>query len=97
MSYYICGHCGHREEIFATGGGRKAAGELGTPFLGEIPIYTPIRIGGDIGKPIVVSEPEGSQSLAIRKIARNMAAQISIHQLSGTAAPVVEIDLGNYK
>ena len=58
MSYHICSQCGHREEIFDTGGGRKAASELGTPFLGEIPIYTPIRVGGDIGKPIVVLEPE---------------------------------------
>ena len=94
MSYYICSHCGQREEIFATGGGRKAAEELRTPFLGEIPIYTPIRVGGDVGKPIVVSEPNGSQALAIRTIARNMAAQISINQLSGSGSPVVEIDLG---
>src|SRR5437867_574819 len=45
MSYHICSQCGHREEIFDTGGGRRAASELGTPFLGEIPIYTPIRVG----------------------------------------------------
>src|ERR1041384_3875442 len=34
MSYYICGSCGHREDIFATGGGRKAAVELNSHFLG---------------------------------------------------------------
>ncbi len=93
MSYYICNHCGHREDIFHTGGGKKAAGELGVPFLGEIPIYTPIRIGGDVGKPIVVSEPEAPQSKIIRQITRNMAAQLSIHQLSGKSNQKIEISL----
>ncbi len=93
MSYYICSHCGHREDIFDTGGGRKAAAELGTSFLGDIPIYTPIRVGGDTGKPIVVMQPEAPQAQEIRKIARNMAAQISIHQLGGNASQKVEIDL----
>lgn len=93
MSYHICRQCGHREDIFATGGGRKAAKELKIPFLGEIPIYTPIRVGGDCGKPIVVLEPESEQSQRIRQIARNMAAQISIRHLSGESTPAVEIQL----
>jgi ATP-binding protein involved in chromosome partitioning len=93
MSYHICSNCGHREDIFATGGGKKAAQELGVLFLGEIPIYTPIRIGGDIGKPIVVLEPEAEQSKLIRQIARNMAAQMSIHQLDDVANKKIEISL----
>jgi ATP-binding protein involved in chromosome partitioning len=92
MSYYICGHCGHRENIFATGGGRTAAEELGIPLLGEIPLYTPIRLGGDTGNPIVVLEPEAEQSKLIRQIARNMAAQISIGHLSATKSQI-EISL----
>lgn len=92
MSYYICSQCGHREDIFSTGGGKKASEELGVPFLGEIPIYTPIRVGGDSGKPIVVLEPDAEQSKLIRRIARNMAAQISIHSLSDTKQQI-EISL----
>lgn len=94
MSYYICGHCGHRENIFATGGGRTAAEELGVPLLGEIPLYTPIRLGGDTGNPIVVLEPEAEQSKLIRQIARNMAAQISIGHLSANKSQI-EISLDN--
>jgi ATP-binding protein involved in chromosome partitioning len=94
MSYYVCGNCGHRDEIFATGGGQKAAVELGTPLLGEIPIYTPIRVGGDVGIPIVVLEPEAEQSKVIRQIARNVAAQMSINQFSRSLKPEIEIDLG---
>ena len=81
MSYHICSHCGHREEIFSTGGGEKAAKELGSPYLGGIPIYTPIRIGGDVGKPIVVMEPHAEQSETIRKIARQMAARNQYHPI----------------
>jgi ATP-binding protein involved in chromosome partitioning len=92
MSYYVCTHCGQREEIFDNGGGKRAAEELGVPFLGEIPIYTNIRVSGDIGKPIVLNEHAKIQSELILKIARNMAAQVSIRNASG-AAPAVEIQL----
>lgn len=93
MSYHICAQCGHREEIFAYGGGRKVAEELGIPFLGEVPIYTPIRVGGDTGKPIVVLEPNSEQASNIQQIARNMAAQVSIRLMS-TPQPKVEISVG---
>jgi ATP-binding protein involved in chromosome partitioning len=92
MSYYICTHCGHREEIFDNGGGRRAAEELGVPFLGEIPIYTSIRVSGDSGKPIVVDERYPTQSESIVQIARNMAAQISIRN-SARAGQAVDIQL----
>ncbi len=91
MSYYICSNCGHREDIFANGGGERAAAQLGAPFLGGIPIYTPIRVGGDIGRPIVVMEPEAEQSKIIRRISRNMAAQLSIRQFE--VKPDIEISL----
>jgi ATP-binding protein involved in chromosome partitioning len=92
MSYYVCTHCGQREEIFDNGGGKRAAEELGVPFLGEIPIYTNIRVSGDVGKPIVLNEHAKIQSDIILKIARNMAAQVSIRNASGES-PAVEIQL----
>jgi len=92
MSYYVCPQCGRREDIFATGGGQKAAAQLGSPYLGGIPIYTPIRVGGDTGRPIVVSEPDAEQSRMIRTIARTMAAQLSIQYMSGgLKPPTIEI------
>lgn len=94
MSYFVCGHCGTREEIFAYGGGRKASEELGTEFLGEVPIYTPIRVGGDTGKPIVILEPHSEQAQNIHQIARNMAAQVSIRVMSAPSQPKIEISVG---
>ncbi len=93
MSYHICSQCGHREDIFATGGGERTSAELGIPFLGAVPIYTPIRVGGDIGQPIVVFEPKAEQSSMIRKISRNMAAQVSIRQFERSSKPEIEIQL----
>jgi ATP-binding protein involved in chromosome partitioning len=93
MSYYICTHCGQREEIFDNGGGKKAAEELGVPFLGEIPIYTSIRASGDAGKPIVVDERYVGQAQMIAQIARNMAAQISIRNANQEMVPALDIQL----
>jgi len=93
MSYYICSKCGHREEIFDSGGGKKAAQELGVAFLGEIPINTQIRIGSDTGIPIVLMDPEAEQSKIIRQLTRSMAAQLSTYQLSVEANKKLEINL----
>ncbi|MER3524309.1 MAG: iron-sulfur cluster carrier protein ApbC [Ignavibacteria bacterium] len=93
MSYYVCSHCGHRENIFDTGGGRRAAEELDVPFLGEIPINTSIRVSGDTGVPVVIDEQQRAQAEIIQQIARNLAAQISIRNAQQPAAPAVEIQL----
>lgn len=68
MSYFICGHCGERSEIFSYGGGERAAEKLGVPFLGRIPIDPAIRAGGDTGMPIVVADPVSPVAEAFRKI-----------------------------
>lgn len=93
MSYYVCNHCGHREEIFDNGGGRRAAEELGMPFLGEIPIYTSIRVSGDSGKPVVLEEHAGGPGESIRRIARNLAAQVSIRNAARSGDAAVDIQL----
>ncbi len=93
MSHYICSHCGQRENIFDTGGGKRAAEELGVPFLGDIPIFTSIRVSGDTGKPIVVDENHKAQGDIIQQIARNLAAQISIRNSQQAAAPAIDIQL----
>jgi ATP-binding protein involved in chromosome partitioning len=87
MSYFICSHCGHREEIFSHGGGKRTADDLETVFLGEIPIHTNIRIGGDIGQPIVISDSGTELASIMRNIARAMAAQLSIHTINAAAVP----------
>jgi ATP-binding protein involved in chromosome partitioning len=91
MSYFICSHCGQRENIFDSGGGKRTAEELNVPFLGEIPIDTKVRIGGDKGNPIVHGEPDSQQGKIIQGIARQLAAQISIQYLGTPSIPKIEI------
>ncbi|MFT5524793.1 MAG: ATP-binding protein involved in chromosome partitioning [Pirellulaceae bacterium] len=50
MSGFICPDCDKRHDIFGSGGARAKAEELGTPFLGEIPIIIEIRENGDAGQ-----------------------------------------------
>lgn len=77
MSYYVCSHCGHRDEVFLHGGGQRAAETLGVPFLGEIPLDPQICLGGDNGVPIVVGNPESPQTAAFFGIAGRVAASLS--------------------
>ena len=76
MSYFICKHCGEREEIFGHGGGKRTAEMLGVPFLGEIPIDPRVVVGGDTGQPIVVSQPDSIAAEAFRDIARQIVKQV---------------------
>ena len=78
MSHFACPQCAHESDIFGKGGGERAAKEMNVPFLGRIPIYEPIRVGGDSGTPIVVGEPDAPAARAIIEVAERAAAQVSI-------------------
>jgi len=81
MSYFVCGHCNERTEIFGHGGGRRMAEELSVPFLGEVPIDTRVRSGGDDGTPIVSLAPDAPAAQAFVDVAGKVAAQISIQAM----------------
>jgi ATP-binding protein involved in chromosome partitioning len=76
MSYYVCPKCGHREEIFKHGGGRKTAESLHVPFLGEIPLDPKVVIGGDEGRPIVAADPQSPVTEAYLRIAEEIVRQL---------------------
>ena len=90
MSYFTCRSCGHREEVFDHGGGRRAAAKYEVPFLGEVPIYAEIRAAGDRGVPIVVADPKSKAAEAFRSIARATAAQLSTRAFEGAKRPVIK-------
>lgn len=89
MSYWICSHCDARDQIFGEGGARRAAEELDIPFLGEVPLDMPIRTQADAGSPIVAAFPDAPSSIALRGIAEQIAAQVSIRNFD---APVLEVE-----
>ena len=88
MSYYACPHCGDEADLFGRGGGERLAEELSVPFLGQIPLYAPIRVGGDTGAPFVGVEPDAPAGRAFLQIAERTAAQVSIASYREPAAAV---------
>ena len=75
MSYFTAPN-GDRVEIFGHGGGQKEAARLNIPFLGEVPIFTEIREGGDRGVPVVISSPDQPAGAAFLNIARSLWAKL---------------------
>jgi ATP-binding protein involved in chromosome partitioning len=76
MSYFTAPG-GERVEIFGHGGGQAEAQRQKIPFLGEIPIYTEIRVGGDRGVPVVVSAPEGPAGRAFAAVAEALKSRLA--------------------
>lgn len=76
MSFFVCGHCGERTEIFSFAGGERAAKKFEIPFLGRIPLDPAIREGGDAGRPIVVSDPNSPLTLAFQGVAEALLTRV---------------------
>jgi ATP-binding protein involved in chromosome partitioning len=75
MSYFTTPD-GKRLEIFGHGGGSSEAQRQNVPFLGEVPLFTEIREGGDKGVPVVVSAPKSEPGRAFISIAEKLHATL---------------------
>ena len=71
MSYFTT-PTGERVEIFGHGGGQDEAKRQNVPFLGEIPLFTEIREGGDKGVPVAVSASNKPTGKAFIEIAESL-------------------------
>ncbi len=76
MSYFTAPN-GDRIEIFGHGGGRAEAERKGVSFLGEIPLFTEIRIGGDQGKPVAAADPDSVPGQAFLQVAKALSAKFA--------------------
>ena len=74
---YLTTPSGDRMEIFGHGGGRLEAKRQKITFLGEIPLFTEIREGGDRGTPIVAAAPNHSASRVFIQIAEKLRKQFA--------------------
>jgi ATP-binding protein involved in chromosome partitioning len=71
MSYYTT-PTGQRVEIFGHGGGQAEALRQNVTFLGEVPLFSEIREGGDTGVPVVVSNAHGAPGKAFIGVAQKL-------------------------
>lgn len=82
---------GSHMDIFGAGGGMKLAEEAGVPYLGQIPMDPNVRVGGDSGTPVVVSNPDSSSAKAMRSLAEQVAARLSVAALQGSAGVQIKM------
>jgi ATP-binding protein involved in chromosome partitioning len=82
---------GTRMDVFGQGGGETMARHYDVPFLGSIPIDPVVRIGGDIGKPVVYTNPDSDSAKALVSVAEQVAARVSVSALTGNNAPTINI------
>jgi ATP-binding protein involved in chromosome partitioning len=78
MAFYECTNCHHEADIFGHGGGERMAEQLGIPFLGRLPIYQPIRVGGDLGIPLVIAEPESPATRSFMALAESTMLALAV-------------------
>ncbi len=78
-------------DFFGTGGGERLAQQRQVPFLGRIPLDAEVRIGGDYGRPIIVSTPESPAARALVEMSQAVAARASLVMLQ--SADVIPLNI----
>jgi ATP-binding protein involved in chromosome partitioning len=92
MSYFTPSDQPDRKyHIFGRGGGERVSKELNVAFLGEVPIDPRIAEDGDLGKPIVTSQPDSPSSVAFKRIAGEVVRKVAM--LAVQSPPVADANI----
>ena len=89
MTAFVCPHCGEATEIFGRGGGERFARDNDLEYFGGIPIDVRVRQGGDVGVPAVAQRDAGPAAVAMRALARTVAARMSVR--AARAVPILSV------
>ncbi|MGD0535755.1 MAG: Mrp/NBP35 family ATP-binding protein [Methanoregula sp.] len=76
MSGMVCPHCGGTINLFSTGGGKKAAGDLGVPFLGAIPLDPEMVKASDEGRPYILRHADSPTAKAVDEVMEHLVELI---------------------
>jgi len=76
MSGMICPHCGESIDLFGRGGGKKAAEDLGVPYLGSIPLDPAMVKAGDEGRPYVLRHADTPTWKAVDTVMKNLVKRV---------------------
>ena len=90
MSFFLCPHCGERTDIFSHGGAHRLCEQVHAPLLGEVPLDEEVRESGDRGVPLSAQPDSSPQRDAFDRVAKAMAAQVSIR--ASRALPLLQIE-----
>jgi len=78
MSGFVCPKCGARTDIFKSGGGERAAKDLGVPFLGSIPLDPNIVSSADKGEPYLLENPDVESGKAFKEIIDRIIKELEV-------------------
>ncbi|RTE87157.1 MULTISPECIES: iron-sulfur cluster carrier protein ApbC [Gammaproteobacteria] len=74
MSFYQCNGCGDKDYIFGKNGGVELAQQVQAPLLGQWPLNGLLREQFDLGRPLLVEQPEHPLCQYYRESAARLVA-----------------------
>jgi len=90
MSFFVCGQCGARHEIFGFGGARKQAAALDVPFLGEVPLNAQLRVLGDQGR-VAAGLDDPASKPYLEALCRNLVANLVARRREAPPMPSLSV------
>ncbi|MBD3370549.1 P-loop NTPase [Candidatus Fermentibacteria bacterium] len=90
MSGFVCPNCGHRTDLFGTGGGERMASEMGVPFLGRVPVDPAIVHSGDHGRPFAYFDENTPYTEAFQDVLERLVRSMEEGSLEEPAPPSSE-------
>lgn len=76
MSFYICSHCGHHENLFGHGGAAKLAEKQQLTLLAQLPLHATLREDLDQGEPTVIRRPDSEFTQQFIALATRVATEL---------------------
>jgi ATP-binding protein involved in chromosome partitioning len=74
-------------DVFGKGGAERLSARYGFPMLGQVPLNPVVRVGGDAGDPVVISDPTSMIAQRFGEIAGRMAARLAVKSMQ--ALPIL--------
>ncbi len=87
MSWFT-GDDGKRYELFGAGGGEELAEVLDVPLIGRVPLVPDLRVGSDVGRPIMAVDPDSEAARAIDAIAGRLETELRPTRIYSSALKV---------
>ena len=81
MGYFVAPD-GSVHDIFGRGGAEKAAWQLRVPYLGEIPMFTELRVNSDAGNPTANFEGDPRLRDALENLVTTLTGQVNLRNLT---------------
>ncbi|MCQ2728808.1 Mrp/NBP35 family ATP-binding protein [Helicobacter pylori] len=74
MGSFVCEHCKKESEIFGSNSMNELLEAYHTQILAKLPLEPKVRLGGDMGEPIVISHPDSVSAKIFEKMAQDLSA-----------------------